>query len=120
MEQRGRSNACVSAATHRPTEPIEQQGSNTNSRVRVAAITVVEDQRSSANASIEARAADAEERTPTKPRIRNAGGFQVQCLLSFCRVEPGVSPVGGRNDCSRLRRKRKAHQNERDEKEPAP
>ena len=34
---------------------------------------------------------------------------QLQCLLSFCRGEPGVSPVGGRNECSRLRRKCKAH-----------
>ena len=115
MEQRGRSNSCVSGA-----KPIEQHGSSANCGVRIYAVAMGEDQRSSANASIEARAGDAEERTPAKPRIRKAGGVQVHCLLSFCRVEPGVSPVGGRNDCSRLRRKCKAHQNERDEKEPAP
>src|SRR4029077_9064849 len=108
MEQRGPSNSCVSGAS-----PIEQHGSSPNSRVYVAAITVGEDKRSSANASIEARGGDAEKRTPTKPRIGKAGGLEVQCLLSFCRVQPGVSSVGRRNDCSRLRCKCKAHQNER-------
>jgi hypothetical protein len=79
-----------------------------------------EDKCSSTNAGIEGRAVDAKERTPAKPRIRNAGGEQVHSLLSFGRIESGVSSVGRRNECLRLRRKCKAHQNERDEKEPAP
>ena len=81
---------------------------------------MVEDQRTSANTYIEAGGPRAEERTPTKRCICNTCGNQIQRLTSLSRGEAGVTPVGRRTDRLRLRRKCKAHQNERDEKEPAP
>ena len=61
----------------------------------VFALPVVEDQRSSANASIEARAGDAEKRTPTKPRICKAGGGELSACCPSAVFNPGYPPSGG-------------------------
>ena len=96
----GRSNSCVSDA-----KGIEQQGSSANARVRIRA---VEDQRSSADASIEAGSLGAEERTPTDSCVTNAGGEEVKRIASFRCREPGIAPVRRWNDRLRVLDKRKA------------
>src|SRR5207248_11755323 len=65
VDHRGRSTSCVSGAVN-----IEYQGSSGNGRVR---IRVVENQRCSTNASIEAAGKVLRERKPTESRVCIAG-----------------------------------------------
>src|SRR5215472_12219441 len=112
INQCARSDSRVFAAVD-----IQYQGSSAYRRVRIRA---VEGSRSSANSSIEVLAHGSEERKPTEPGIPSTGGGEFKRVTAFSSVEQRVAAVGRGSDCSRLRCNCKAHQNERDEKEPAP
>ena len=57
---------------------------------------------------------------PTESPCLQAAGDVEQGMVPSAVVKPGCLPTGSRASVSRLRRKCKAYQNERDEKEPAP